>query len=70
MRQRGELEILQRLGKCDVVLVAGAKELVGLVAQLPADGGIDQAIEQRIDQHLDELTGALSRRGEILAVLR
>ena len=70
VRQRGELETLQRLGKCDVVLVAGAKELVGLVAQLPADGGIDQAIEQRIDQHLDELTGALGRRGEILGVLR
>jgi hypothetical protein len=70
VRQRGELETLQRLGKCDVVLVAGAKELAGLVAQLPADGSIDQAIEQRIDQHLDELTGALSRRGEILAVLR
>jgi hypothetical protein len=70
VRQRGELETLQRLGKCDVVLVAGAKELAGLVAQLPANVGIDQAIDQRIDQHLDELTGALSRRGEILAVLR
>ena len=70
VRQRGELETLQRLGKCDVVLVAGAKELAGLVAQLPADVGIDQAIEQRIDQHLDELTGALGRRGEILGVLR
>jgi hypothetical protein len=70
VRQRGELETLQRLGKCDVVLVAGAKELAGLVAELPADVGLDPAIEQRIDQHLDELTGALTRRGEILAVLR
>ena len=70
LRQRGELETLQRLGKCDVVLVACAKELAGLVAELPGDVGIDQAIEQRIDQHLDELTGALSGRGEILAVLR
>jgi hypothetical protein len=70
VRQRGELETLQRLGKCDVVLVAGAKELAGLVAELPADVGIDLAIEQQIDQHLDELTRALARRGEILAVLR
>jgi hypothetical protein len=70
VRQRGELETLQRLGKCDVVLVAGAKELAGLVAKLSSDVGIDPAIEQRIDQHLDELTEALTRRGEILAVLR
>src|SRR3974377_259237 len=33
LRQRSELETLQRLGKCDVVLVAGAKELAGPVAQ-------------------------------------
>lgn len=70
VRQRGELETLQQLGKCDVVLVAAAKELTGLVAELPADVGIDAAVEQRIDQHLEELTGALTRRGEILAVLR
>jgi hypothetical protein len=70
VRQRGELETLQRLGKCDVVLVAGAKELAALVAELPADVGLDSALEQRIDQHLDELTAALTRRGEILAVLR
>jgi hypothetical protein len=70
LRQRSELETLQRLGKCDVVLVAGAKELAGLVAELPADIDLDPALEQQINQHLDELTGALSRRGEILAVLR
>jgi hypothetical protein len=70
LRQRGELETLQRLGKCDVVLVAGARELVGVIADLPADVGIDPAIEQQIDQHLDQLAAALSRRGEILAVLR
>jgi hypothetical protein len=70
VRQRGELETLQRLGKCDVVLVAGARELAGLVAELPADVGIEPAIEHRIDQHLEDLTGALTRLGEILAVLR
>ena len=70
VRQRGELETLRRLGKCDVVLVAGAKELADLVAELPADVGLDPALDQRIDQHLDELTAALTRRGEILAVLR
>jgi hypothetical protein len=70
LRQRGELETLQRLGKCDVLLVGGAKELADLVAELPADVGIDRTIEQQIDEHLKELSGALTRRGEILAVLR
>jgi hypothetical protein len=70
LRQRGELETLQRLGKCDVVLVAGAKGLADLVSELPADVAIDPAIEQRIDRRLDELTGSLTRRSEILAVLR
>jgi len=70
LRQRSELETLQRLGKCDVVLVAGAKELAGRVAELPADVGLDPAVEQQINQHLDEVTGALTRRDEILAVLR
>ena len=70
VRQRGELETLQRLGKCDVLLVGGAKELADLVAELPADVDIDRTIEQQIDEHLKELSGALTRRGEILAVLR
>ena len=35
-----------------------------------ADVGIDPVIEQRIDQHLGELARALTRRDEILAVLR
>jgi hypothetical protein len=70
LRQRGELETLQRLGKCDVVLVADAKELVTVVADLPAEVGIDPAIEQQIDQHLGRIAEALTRRDEILAVLR
>ena len=69
LRQRGELETLQRLGKCDVALVAGAKELVEIAAGLPADVSIDPEIEQQIDQHLSQLTAALTRRGEILAIL-
>jgi hypothetical protein len=69
LRQRGELETLQQLGKCDVVLVAGARELVEVVADLPADAGVDPEIEQQIDQHLAQLTAALTRRNEILAVL-
>ena len=70
VRQRGELETLQRLGECDVVLVAGAKELAGLVADLPVDVGLDPSLEEQIDQHLGQLTATLNRRGEILAVLR
>ena len=69
LRQRGELKTLQRLGKCDVVLVAGAKELAGLVAEVPADVGIDPEVEQRIDQHLGRLAAALTRRSDILAIL-
>jgi hypothetical protein len=69
-RQRGEVETLQRLGNCDVVLVAGAKELVETVAGLPADVRIDQVIEQQIDKHLGRLTETLTWRDEILAVLR
>jgi len=61
---------LQRLGNCDVVLVARAKELVETVAGLPADVRIDQAIEQQIDKHLGRLAETLTRRDEILAVLR
>ena len=70
LRQRGELETLQRLGNCDVVLVAGAKEVVETVAGMPADVCIDPAIEQQIDKHLDRLAETLTRRGEILAVIR
>ena len=70
LRQRGELETLQRLGKCDVFLVADAKELASLVTELPAGAGIDPEIEQQIDQHLGRLAAALTRRGEILAILR
>ncbi|MBV8654851.1 MAG: hypothetical protein JO160_02330 [Candidatus Eremiobacteraeota bacterium] len=69
-RQRGEFETLQQLGKYDVVLVADAKELVGVVADLPAEIGIDPSIEQQIDRHLGRLAEALTGRNEILAVLR
>jgi hypothetical protein len=70
LRQRGKLETLQRLGKCDVLLLVDAKELGSLVADLPADAAIDPTIEQQIDQHLGRLVEALTRRDEILAVLR
>ena len=68
LRQRGELETLQRLGKCDVLLVAGAKELASLVEELPVDVALDPAVEQQIDEHLCRLAEGLTRRGEILAV--
>ena len=70
LHQRGEFETLQQLGKCHVLLVADAKELVSRVADLPADAGIDPASEQQIDQQLGRLAEARTRRDEILAVLR
>jgi len=57
-------------GKCNVLVVADAKELAGLVTDLPADAGIDPAIEQQIDQHVGRPVEALNQRDEILAVLR
>jgi hypothetical protein len=50
--------------------VAGAKEVVETVAGVPADVCIDPAIEQQIDKHLGRLAETLTRRDEILAVLR
>jgi hypothetical protein len=70
LRQRGEIETLQRLGNCDVVLVAGAKEVVEAVAGLVVGVCIDPAIEQQIDKNLGRLVETLTRRDEILAVLR
>jgi hypothetical protein len=70
LRQRGELETMQRLGKCDVALVADANGLVSVVTDLPAEVSIDPAIEQQIDRHLGRLAETLTRRNEILAVLR
>jgi hypothetical protein len=70
LRQRGELETLQRLGRCDVVLVADARELGGVVGDLPAEADIDPEIDGQIDQHLGRLARELNRREEILAVLR
>ena len=68
LRQRGELETLQRLGKSDVLLVAGAKEIASLVTELPVDVVLDPAIEQQIDEHLSRLTEGLTRRNEVLAI--
>jgi len=66
-RHRNELDTLARLGDCDVLLVGGAKQLADLVATLPADAAIEPAGEQQIDALLAQLSGVLSRRGDILA---
>ena len=70
LRQRGEIETLQRLGKCDVALVADANGLVSAVTDLSPEVSIDPVIEQQIDRHLGRLAETLTRRNEILAVLR
>ncbi len=66
-RYRDEIDTLRRLGECDAVLVAAAKELTDLVAGMPADAGIDAADQQRMDQHLDQLSAVLMQRRAILA---
>ena len=68
-RHRNELNTLQRLGECDVLVVGGATELAGLVAGLPAGTTIDAAAEQQIDRQLDQLAAALTQRSQILAAL-
>ncbi len=66
LRHRRELDTLQRVAECDVLLVAGAKQLADLVAGLPAEVNLDPALEQQIDGHLDQLRLVLSRRAAIL----
>jgi hypothetical protein len=67
-RHRDEIETLERLGECDAVLVAGAKELYDCVPDALADAGLDPASEAQIDHCLAELAGALAQRNEILSI--
>jgi hypothetical protein len=67
-RHRSELDTLQRLGECDALLVAAAKELDELVAGLPADAALDPAADQGIDRRLAGLQAIMGQRGEILAM--
>jgi hypothetical protein len=66
LRHRTELDTLRRLGECDAMLVAGAKELGTLVGELPAEVNLDPALEQQIDAHLEQIRLLLSRRKAIL----
>jgi hypothetical protein len=66
-RHRNEVATLARLGRCDVLLIGGAKELADTVSALPTDAALDAAAEQQIDERLAQLSAILSQRGEILA---
>ena len=66
LRHRNELDILQRLGQCDAILAASAKELDDYVAGLPQDAVIDSETEVQIKDHLDRLTKILTQRSETL----
>lgn len=66
-RYRDEIDTLRRLGECDAILVAAAKELADFVAGISADAGIDIADQQRMDQHLDRLNAVLMQRRAILS---
>ena len=68
-RHRDELDSLWRLSECDVVLVGAAKELAGIVAELPLDAGLDTAAEARLERQLGFLSAALTKRGELLALI-
>ena len=67
LRHRDEIDTLRRLGECDAILVAAAKELADTVAGLPADAGVDPADAQRIDRQLGQLSGVLTRRAAVLS---
>jgi hypothetical protein len=67
-RYRDELDTLQRLGQCDALLVAAAKELDEVVAGLPGEAALDPATEERIGEHLTRLRTILGQRREILAI--
>jgi hypothetical protein len=67
-RHREEVATLRRLGECDAVLLAGAKELDDCVAGLPSDACLVAASEQEIDRRLGQLDTALAARGAILAI--
>jgi hypothetical protein len=68
-RHRDELDTLWRLSECDVVLVGAAKELAGIVTELPLDAMVDAEAEARIDRQLGYLAAALKQRGELLALI-
>jgi hypothetical protein len=69
LRHRDEVDTLRRLGECDAILAAGAKELDEYVSSLPVDIAIDATIERQIDEHLGRLTTVLAQRDGILATL-
>jgi hypothetical protein len=68
-RHRDELDTLWRLSECDVVLVGAAKELAGIVAELPPDAAIDAEAEARMDRQLGYLAAALKQRNDLLALI-
>ena len=67
-RHRDELDTLWRLSECDVVLVGAAKELAGIVAELPLDAAVDAEAEGRIDRQRGYLALALKQRDDLLAL--
>jgi hypothetical protein len=69
LRHRNEIDTLQRLGECDAILAASAKELDDYVACLPEDAIIDAAIEGQIGEHLDGLAKVFTQRNEVLGAL-
>jgi hypothetical protein len=68
-RHRDELDSLWRLSECDVVLVGAAKELAGIIGELPLDATVDAEAEARIDRQLGYLAAALNQRGDLLALI-
>ena len=69
LRHRNEIDTLQRLGECDAILAASAKELDDYFAGLPEDAIIDATVVGQIDGHLDRLTKILAQRSETLSAL-
>lgn len=66
LRNHAEIDRLQALSQCDVVLVGATKEVDNLVAALPPDDPLAGDAETQIDSRLAGLRTALARRSDVL----
>ena len=66
LRNHAEIDRLEALSQCDVVLVGATKEVENLVAALPPDEPLAGDAEALIDARLAALHTALAQRRDVL----